>query len=126
MKIVIGSSMRFRDVVKTTMKNLRHLGLEPLCPNVDISSENRDVAETPEAKARLALEHYKAIDGCDIVYFIVPKGYIGTSLKIELGYALALKKPIYFSELTKDMAIDGFATGVISLDNLELFKKITF
>lgn len=126
LKIVIGSSMRFRDVVKATMEQLRHLGLKPLFPNVDMSSENRDVAETPEEKARLAQEHYKAIEESDAVYLIVPNGYIGTSLKIELGYALASNKPSYFSEPTKDIAIDCFATGIIPLDRLELFKNTSF
>ncbi|MEK7499671.1 MAG: nucleoside 2-deoxyribosyltransferase [Patescibacteria group bacterium] len=123
MKILIGSSMRFRDVVKATIKCMNELGLQPLCPNVDQISENRDVADSPETKKRLALEYYEAIEKCDAVYFIVPEGYIGTSLKIELGYALALKKPVYFSEPTKDIAIDTFAAGIIPLNNIELFKN---
>lgn len=126
MKILIGSSMKFRDVVKSTMTLMNELGFHPLCPNVNQISENRDVASTPEDKKRMALEHYQAIEECDAVYFIVPEGYIGTSLKIELGYALALKKPIYFSERTNDIAIDSFATGIIPLNKLERFKTQVF
>ena len=42
-KIVIGSSMKFRSLVKSTMKELENLGYQPLFPNLDYSSEDRDV-----------------------------------------------------------------------------------
>ena len=122
-KIVIGSSMKFRSLVKATMKNLEELGFAPLFPNIDYSSENQDVALTIEEKNKLAWDHYRAIEEADAVYFILPKGYMGTSCKIELGYALALKKPIYFSEPTSDMGLDGYPKKFISLDNLIELKN---
>ncbi len=121
-KIVIGSSMKFRSLVKATMKNLEELGFTPLFPNIDYSSEDKDVALTIEEKNKLAWDHYRAIEEADAVYFILPSGYMGTSCKIELGYALALKKPIYFSEPTKDMGLDGYPKKFISLENLVGFK----
>ena len=48
---------------------------------------------------------------------------MGTSCKIELGYALALKKPVYFSEPTNDMGLDGYPKKFISLDNLIEFNN---
>ncbi len=121
-KIVIGSSMKFRSLVKTTMKNLEELGFTSLFPNIDYSSEDRDVALTIEEKNKLAWDHYRAVEEADAVYFILPNGYMGTSCKIELGYALALKKPIYFSEPTNDMGLDGYPKKIISLENLIEFK----
>ena len=121
-KIVIGSSMKFRSLVKATMKNLEELGFVPLFPNIDNSSEERDAALTIEEKNKLAWDHYRAIEKADAVYFILPKGYMGTSCKIELGYALALKKPIYFSEPTNDIGLDGYPKKFISLDNLIKFN----
>lgn len=47
---------------------------------------------------------------------------MGNSCKIELSYALALKKLIYFSELTNDMDLDCYPKKVIPLDNLKLFN----
>ena len=122
-KIVIGSSMKFRSLVKSTMKELENLGYQPLFPNLDYSSEDRDVALTIEEKNKLAWDHYRAVEEADAVYFILPKGYMGTSCKIELGYALALKKPIYFSEPTNDMGLDGYPKKIISLDNLIEFNN---
>lgn len=122
-KIVIGSSMKFRSLVKSTMKELENLGYTPLFPNLDYSSEDRDVALTIGEKNKLAWDHYRAVEEADAVYFILPKGYMGTSCKIELGYALALKKPIYFSESTNDMGLDGYPKKFISLNNLIEFSN---
>jgi len=121
--IVIGSSMKFRSLVKSTMKELENLGYQPVFPNLDYSSEDRDVALSIEEKNKLAWDHYRAVEEADAVYFILPKGYMGTSCKIELGYALALKKPIYFSEPTNDMGLDGYPKKFISLNNLIEFNN---
>ena len=122
-KIVIGSSVKFRSLIKSVMKELENLGFNPLFPNIDHSLENRDAALNIEEKNKLAWEHYQAIEEADAVYFICPEGHMGTSCKIELGYALALKKPIYFSEPTKDIALDGYVKKFISLNNLNEFNK---
>ena len=122
-KIVIGASLRFRDIIKKTIEKLSNLGFDHLFPNINISSENRDMASSLEEKARLAWDHYKAIENADVVYFILPSGYMGTSCKIELGYALALRKPIYFSELTKDIGLDCYPKKIIPLESLNEFKK---
>jgi nucleoside 2-deoxyribosyltransferase len=123
MKIVIGSSMKFRSLIKETMSKLKELGFTPLFPNLDYSSEDRDVALSIEEKNKLALDHYCAVEEADAVYFILPEGYMGTSCKIELGYALALKKPVFFSEITNDIGLDGYPKRIISLNNLEDFKE---
>ncbi|MBT5023279.1 hypothetical protein HOK51_08870 [Candidatus Woesearchaeota archaeon] len=122
-KIVIGSSMKNRSLIKETLSDLEALGFESLFPNIDASMENKDVAENLEQKAGFARDHYKAIDEADAVYFILPKGYMGSSCKIELGYSIALKKPIYFSELTGEFDLDCYPKKIISLDELDLFNE---
>lgn len=117
-KICISSSMKFRSIVKTTMKEFENYGYIPLFPNLDYSPEGSDTALTIEEKNKLARDHYNAIEEADAVYFILPDGYMGTSCKIELGYALALNKPIYFSEPTNDTGIDGYPKKIIPLDEL--------
>ncbi len=42
MKITIGCSMKYRSLVRETMKNLSEIGITPLFPNIDYSSENKD------------------------------------------------------------------------------------
>lgn len=122
-KITISSSMRFRNLVKSTMKELEDLGYIPLFPNLNYGSRNKDAALTIQEKDKLARDHYEAIEKSDAVYFILPNGYMGTSCKIELGYALALKKPVYFSELTNDIGLDSYPKKIISLQNLSDFNN---
>lgn len=124
MKIAIGCSMKYRDLVRETVTKLTELGLIPLFPNLDYSQENFDKAGSPEEKKRLALEHYKAIDEADVVYLITSGGYMGTSCKLELGYAVAKKKPIYFSEPTNDPALDCYVVGFIPTTSLQGFTKL--
>ncbi|MFH0856641.1 MAG: nucleoside 2-deoxyribosyltransferase [bacterium] len=120
-KIIIGGSMKFRDLIKETMGRFKNLGITALFPNIDYTSENRDVACDENEKLKLARGHYRAIEEADAVYFILPKGYMGSSCKIELGYALALKKPIYFSEETGEMDLDCYCEKIIPLGRLEMF-----
>lgn len=124
MKIAIGCSMKYRDLVRETVIKLTELGLIPLFPNLDYSQENFDKAGSPEEKKRLALEHYKAIDEAGVVYLITPGGYMGTSCKLELGYAIAKGKPIYFSEPTNDPALDCYVKGFVPTSSLEKFLKL--
>lgn len=125
MKIAIGCTMKYRSLVRDTVAQLSELGLEPMFPNLDYNHENSDKADTPEEKKRLAMEHYAAIDKADVVYLITPDGYMGTSCKLELGYAVARNRPIYFSEPTKDPALDCYVSGFISTSSLNDFKKLT-
>ena len=124
MKIVIGCSMKYRDVVREVMEKLSSLGIGPLFPNLDYSDENSDHAGTLAEKKRLALEHYEAIDAAGVVYLITPEGYMGTSCKIELGYAVAKNKPVYFSEPTNDLALDCYVVDCIPTNELEKFHSI--
>lgn len=116
--------MRYRDLAKRVMNDFTKIGITPLFPNIDYSTDNKDTADTTEEKKRLATEHYKAIDEADAVYFITPEGYMGTSCKIELGYAIAKNKPIYFSEMTNDIGLDCYVENFISINSLEKFLEV--
>lgn len=122
-KIIIGASMKFRGIVKETMARFEELGIEAIFPNIDYSFENRDVARDENEKLKLAWDHYRGIEEADAVYFILPEGYMGSSCKIELGYALALKKPIYFSEKTGEFDLDCYCRKIIPLESSDEFLK---
>ena len=116
--------MKYRDLVRKTMSDFKKIGIIALFPNLDYSTENKDHADTIEEKKRLAFEHYEAINEADAVYLLTPGGYMSTSCKLELGYAVAKNKPIYFSEPTNDIGLDCYANGFIPADSLEKFLKI--
>jgi nucleoside 2-deoxyribosyltransferase len=116
--------MKYRDLVKKVTDDFTKIGITPLFPNLDYSTENKDHANTIEEKKRLAFEHYEAINEADAVYFITPKGYMGTSCKLELGYAIAKNKPIYFSEPTNDIGLDCYVKKFIPVNSLKKFLEI--
>lgn len=113
--------MKYRDLVRDTIENFKKIGITPLFPNLDYGTENKDHADTIEEKKRLAIEHYLAIDEADAVYLLTPGGYMGTSCKLELGYAIAKNKPVYFSEPTNDLALDCYVKEFIPTNELKRF-----
>ena len=124
MKIAIGCSMKYRDLVRNTMIDLEKIGVIPLFPNLDYGAKNKDCANTIEEKKRLAIEHYEAIQNADAIYFLTPEGYMGTSCKLELGYSIAKNKLIFFSEPTNDIGLDCYVREFISTKNLKRFLEI--
>ena len=120
-KVVISSSMKYKELIKKSINYFKAIGVEAVFPNIDYSKPG-DKGLTQDEKKMLAMEHYTAIKEADFIYFILPNGYMGTSCKLELGYALALNKSIYFSEPTNDIGLDCYPVDFISLDNLEIMK----
>lgn len=116
--------MKFRGLAREAVARLGEAGFVALFPNLDHSAGNEDAALTLEEKKRLALEHYAAIDEADAVYFLAPGGYMGTSLKLELGYALAKGKPIYFSEPTGDVGLDCYPAAFIGIESIEKIARV--
>ncbi|MFA7284723.1 MAG: nucleoside 2-deoxyribosyltransferase [Candidatus Absconditabacterales bacterium] len=120
--VVLSGSMKFIQDIQNTLHSLQELGAQAQFPNGDNIVSGEDLSM--EQSKQLALEHYEAIKQSDIVYFLTPNGYMGTSCKVELGYAIALNKTIIFSELTHDIALDCYAQQIIPLDNLLLFQSL--
>lgn len=104
MKIALSGSIKFKNHIRSTKAAIEAAGGIALFPNLE---------ENTKDLKQLFEEHFAAFQEADAIYFIFPGGYIGTSCKIELGYAHALKKPIYFSELTNDPTVDTFAHKIV-------------
>lgn len=124
MRVAVGCSMKFRDLARDVVSRLNSLGFTPLFPNLDIGPTNRDEASSPEEKKRLALEHYAAIDKANVVYLLTPGGYMGTSLKLELGYAVAKGKRVCFSEPTGDIGLDCYPAAFVPLGDLGKLRQL--
>lgn len=124
MKLVIGSSMKYRDLARKVLLECQEIGVNAVFPNLDYSHEKADKAQTIEEKQKLALEHYREIDTADAVYLLTPQGYMGTSCTLELGYAIAKGKDIYFSEPTNDSALDCYVKEFIPTHELHRFKTL--
>jgi len=58
------------------------------------------------------------IDQADIVYVVNPKGYVGKSISVDIGYAYAKNKPIYVMHPIDDPPIMSLVKGVLSFSEL--------
>jgi len=66
----------------------------------------------------LCWDEFEAIDKADALYVLNPGGYIGTLVKVEIGYALGRRKPVYFSEAANSLDLDALCSGVIPVENI--------
>lgn len=108
MKIVCISSskMRFGKYIAEAIDEFEKVGIEAIYPN------------------RLHEKHFESIDNCDAVYVINHGGYIGPYMSFEIGYALGIEKPIYFSEKANDSNMKPVAKGIIPICSVKRFRKL--
>lgn len=118
--IAICSSIKNLELIKSTIIGLKQLGIRGLFPNIDFVpvGENLSIVEM----RMLQKDHFSAISSSEAIYVINPKGYIGTMVTAEIGYALGQTKAIYFSEVSGQIELDALTTGIISLDSIRKFK----
>ncbi|OGG00391.1 hypothetical protein A2Y99_00885 [Candidatus Gottesmanbacteria bacterium RBG_13_37_7] len=70
-----------------------------------------------------AFSHLKNIRRSDVVYIFNKASYLGPAVTVEIGYALALEKPIYARAPVKDITVTNFIKAVLSPQKLiQLFK----
>lgn len=75
------------------------------------SDESNDV-KTLEDK------HLQAIRNSDILYIVNPGGYVGKSAIFEMGYAVALGKPIFATEPIEDQTLVAYVDGITEPNQL--------
>ena len=119
MDICIVGSIRFRDKIAQISKKLESSRLNHSLPVMDLPKEE----ETPEMTTMLVYDHFKKIDKCKILYVVNPGGYIGNSVKIEIGYAKGAGKKIVFLEKTNLPELDCLADKIIGEDALEMLMQ---
>jgi len=115
-KLTVSSSLKYKEVVRSTISKLEELGVEARFPNLDSGVAKEDF--TLEFMKKLARDHFEAIDESEALYVICPEGYVGTLVSVEIGYAHARGKPVIFSEEPEDLGLQALATSYISLKGL--------
>lgn len=115
LRILLCGSVRRRDALEAAAASLRAVGMEPVFPD---GAGVPETADELRYRAALAHEHYAAMREADAVYFVLPEGRMGTSVTLELGYAAALGKPIFFSEPTGDPALDHYPLAVMPIGDV--------
>lgn len=61
-----------------------------------------------------AFEHLENIRKSDLVYIFNQGSYLGPAVTVEIGYSLALGKPIYAKAPVKDITVTNFIKAVVS------------
>lgn len=65
-----------------------------------------------------AFSHLKNIRISDAVYIFNKGSYLGPAVTVEIGYALALEKPIFARAKVKDITVTNFIKAVVSPQKL--------
>jgi nucleoside 2-deoxyribosyltransferase len=68
----------------------------------------RDRAEKEDSVVSLEKHHLRAIEQSDFLWVHAPDGYVGKSTAMEIGYALALDKPIFTNVMINDQTLAHF------------------
>lgn len=97
--VVICGSSRFAPEMREFAKKLKDLGALVYEPNLYRASGGvwSEIKEFDKKFVALGLahDHFYKMRMADAVYVFNKDGYAGVSTNIEIGYAVALNKPIY-------------------------------
>ena len=115
--VISGSISRYFDGISETVKTFESLSIDVLSPKaskVINPGEEFAVLKTDDTSNLQTLEqrHLDAITAADALYLYDPEGYIGDSSKMELGWAVALGRPIFCKELVADSTLKFFCGTV--------------
>ena len=76
-----------------------------------------------EESQRIQKEYFhQSVDPADIVYVVNPRGYVGASVTLEVGYTYAMKKPLFAMEQIREYTIMGLIDRILS--PVELLQEI--
>lgn len=110
-KVVVSGSFRNLDAIRESIREFRAAGAAVLSPadsprraedNNFIFLENDPKNATP---CHLEMSHLLAISRADALYVCNPRGYVGLSTALEIGWAMALGKPTYTMEPIADTTL---------------------
>lgn len=124
--VVICGSRRFKPEIRAFEKELRDFGVVVYAPYLH---EGKDewVSLSDDYKKFTALglthDHFYKIDMADVVYVYNKDGYAGVSTTLEIGYAVAKRKPIYAFHKDDELCRHVLFREVITSAK-ELVKKL--
>lgn len=84
----------------------------------ELKSKKYDKQTLTKWEGEGALVHLANIRKADAVYIFNKGSYLGPAVTVEIGYSLALEKPIFAKAPIADITITNFIQGVMSPDKL--------
>jgi hypothetical protein len=110
--VFVATSKRFYEEALQFVKWLKDCGVKVYHPYFHLNSSAVDA--DPELKSQVTLQHFSEINESEIIYALLPGGYIGYSVTIELAYAYAKGKKIVVSEPPSEFAVRPMISEVCS------------
>lgn len=122
--VVSGSFRKHFSGISKTIEQFEALNIAVLSPKPSriINPEhNFAILETGGIDDPRVLEqhHLNAIEKADALYIYNLDGYIGASVTLELGWAIALGKPVYSKEKSEDFTLKFFSGKVATPDEIK-------
>lgn len=118
--VVCGTFHKDTDGLRWLCREIETSGCRILSP-ISIEFEDTEAeivvapAEYDMTIAELEKYHLRAIRDADIVWLHAPKGYVGISGAFEIGYASALRKPVFSLEPVEDCMLQTQVRSVVSV-----------
>ena len=102
-KCTISGSFRFYEQILTTIEIFENSDIQVLSPKKSEVTDQKDgfiFLKSDDIRDVKTLEnrHLQAIAGSHFLYIYNPKGHMGRSVCLEIGYAIGRKKPIFSLE----------------------------
>jgi len=114
MTVFVATSKRFYDEAEQLVARIKACDVMVHHPYFHLDPSEVDA--DPDYKSRVTLQHFPEIDDCDVFYALLPDGYIGCSVTIELAYAYAKGKEIVVSEAPTEFAVRALVTEISNPD----------
>jgi len=96
--VVLCGSRRFKPEIRKFARKLREKGVivfEPYLHSGQEEWEHLSVDYKKFVALGLTYDHFYKIRMADVVFLYNKDGYCGNSMTLEIGYAVAMGKPIY-------------------------------
>ena len=110
MTVFVATSKRFYEEAQDLVNRLKNAGVKVYHPYFHL--DPTEVVGDAELKSKVTSEHFPEIEESDIFYALLPGGYIGCSVTIELTYAYAKGKKILVSEAPEEFAVRSMVSDI--------------
>lgn len=118
-----GSFKFYKDMEKAASP-LRKAGFKVIVPQpshirhahtpTDLKEGKYDKATLTKWEGEGAISHLQNIRKSDAVYIFNKGSYLGPAVTVEIGYSLALGKPLFAKAPIKDITVTNFIQQVVS------------
>jgi nucleoside 2-deoxyribosyltransferase len=117
--VISGSFRKHFSGIQSTLTAFEEVGIKVLSPHrakVVNPGEEFAILESDDTSDPETLQqrHFDAITAADALYVFNPEGYVGASATMELGWALALGKPVFAKEVAADFTLKLFCKNVLT------------